>query len=75
MGRMFGLVLLLVSVWVGVEVYTRGLEGAFGGALASFAADDSPAHRAREKLSDRVESAARGAHRFAEERRDRLMSD
>jgi hypothetical protein len=34
MGRFFGLVLMLVALYVGMTLYTQGLESAFGGAFA-----------------------------------------
>ena len=34
MGRAFGLVLILVALYVGMTLYKEGVENAFGGALA-----------------------------------------
>ena len=34
MGRAFGLVMLLISLYIGMTIYTKGLEQAFGGAFA-----------------------------------------
>ena len=34
MGRLFGLVLMLISLYIGMTVYTKGIEHAFGGVLA-----------------------------------------
>jgi hypothetical protein len=34
MGRIFGLVLFLAAIYVGMTVYTEGIENAFGGAFA-----------------------------------------
>ncbi len=34
MGRAFGLVMLLVSLYIGMTVYSKGIENAFGGAFA-----------------------------------------
>lgn len=34
MGRLFGLILLVLAVWVGVEVYEKGVDHAFGGVFA-----------------------------------------
>lgn len=33
MGRVFGILFIVVAIWVGLEVYTEGVSGAFGGAL------------------------------------------
>jgi len=34
MGKAFGLVMLLVSLYIGMTIYTQGLEHALGGAFA-----------------------------------------
>lgn len=34
MGKAFGLVMLLVSLYIGMTIYTKGIEQAFGGAFA-----------------------------------------
>ena len=34
MAKVFGLIVLALGVWVGVEIYMNGVDGAFGGALA-----------------------------------------
>lgn len=34
MGRLFGILLILLGIWVGVEVYTEGTLDAFGGLFA-----------------------------------------
>ena len=36
MGRLFGIIAMLMGVWAAAEVYTKGFDAAFGGALASF---------------------------------------
>ena len=35
MGKFIGLLLTMVCIWAGLEIYNEGLHGAFGGALAS----------------------------------------
>ncbi len=34
MGKLFGLILIVLGVWVGIEVYDKGMDGAFGGVFA-----------------------------------------
>jgi hypothetical protein len=41
MARIFGVLLIVLGVWVGMEIYTKGMHDAFGGALARF---DEPIH-------------------------------
>ena len=35
-GKLLGIVLLVAAVWVGIEIYTNGTDGAFGGIFARF---------------------------------------
>ncbi len=34
MARVIGILFIVVGIWVGLEVYTEGVEGAFGGMFA-----------------------------------------
>jgi hypothetical protein len=34
MGRILGILAIVVGVWIGAEVYTKGVDGAFGGIFA-----------------------------------------
>jgi hypothetical protein len=34
MGKAFGLVLMLISLYIGMEIYTKGIEHTLGGAFA-----------------------------------------
>jgi hypothetical protein len=38
MAKLLGLILLVLAVWVGVEVFDKGVDGAFGGLFAGFSA-------------------------------------
>ncbi len=45
MGKAFGLVLMLIALWVGLEIYLKGTQGALGGIFApveSVRGDDGP---------------------------------
>ena len=35
MGRIFGILLMGLGIWVGLEIYLEGTQNAFGGAFAS----------------------------------------
>lgn len=35
MQKLMGIVLMVVGIWVGIEIYTQGIDGAFGGIFAS----------------------------------------
>ena len=60
MGMAFGLILMLIALYVGMTIYTEGIDQAFGGALATHLAPsaqsaDAPADRARRvSITDRV---------------------
>lgn len=42
MQKLFGIVVIALGVWVGMEVYTKGTHAALGGIFANFA--EVPAH-------------------------------
>jgi len=42
MGKVFGILLVVVAIWVGMTVFTEGTERAFGGLLSRFAPATSP---------------------------------
>ena len=54
MQKVFGILVIVLGVWVGMEVYTKGTHAAFGGIFASFV--DTPPHEVRsplQKIEDR----------------------
>lgn len=62
MGKAIGILLIVTAIWVGLEVYTEGVNGAFGGRLAFLGpetADQAPEeHRwAGERAADAFEAA------------------
>jgi hypothetical protein len=64
MGKAFGLVLIVVGLWVGLEVYTKGTQGAFGGLLAGESApaaeqQQAPMDALRKGLAQDVETNMR----------------
>ena len=63
MGRMIGWVLLVCAVWGAVEVYTKGLDEAFGGVLAS-----SSASPRAPSTPDRARDAFQRAYSESEQR-------
>jgi hypothetical protein len=42
MGKVFGILLVLAAIWVGVTIYNEGTENAFGGILAPVESVRSP---------------------------------
>jgi hypothetical protein len=65
MGRIFGILFIVLAVWTGVEVYTEGFGGAFGGLVArlGWAEPESPP-----PVPERAARAFEDAYRASEER-------
>ena len=65
MGKVFGILLIVVAVWVGLTIFNEGTDAAFGGLFAGSGkevADDSG-----RPLRRRVEERVRKAYREHEE--------
>ncbi len=69
MAKIFGVLLIVLGVWIGMEIYTKGMHDAFGGVFARFAepldrdraaaAHGSLAERAGIKVKNELDDAAR----------------
>lgn len=74
MGKAFGILMIVLGIYVGMELYTEGMKNAFGGILVRMGleeppAEGEPAKRPTEAVRDRVLE-----HRQADaERKQRLM--
>ncbi len=75
MGKIFGILMLVVSLWIGMEIYQNGMEGALGGRMAFLGDSDGPENVERRTVPQRAGDAARRAQQVAEERRSRLLDD
>ncbi|HME71634.1 MAG TPA: hypothetical protein VKM54_17450 [Myxococcota bacterium] len=67
MQKIFGALFILVAIWIAIEVYTKGTDGAFGGLFA----DHSRAQASVQSggaLPGRVRDRVKGAFRAHEER-------
>lgn len=65
MGKAFAILLIVVGIWVGLEVYTEGVDGAFGGHLAFLTPAASPSaspETARPWAGERAGDALHSAH-------------
>lgn len=76
MRKIIAACLLILAVWVGVEVYNEGVDGAFDGLFVdglgeSMAMFDAPANRS---TSDRTMDAFQRAYDKSEQRVDRLLA-
>jgi hypothetical protein len=70
MSRLIGIILVVLAIWAGVEVYTKGIGGAFGGILGSTL--DAPAARS---TPDRAADAFQRAYNKSQQRVDRALGD
>ena len=75
MGKIIGLLMTVVGVWIGVEIYLNGTQNAFGGALAFLDDADGGEVRDSRTVPQRAGDKARRAHQLADERRSRLLGD
>jgi len=69
MGKLVGIVMLVVSLWAVAELTTKGVDGAFGGAFAS---GDREVARP-ESVPQRAGAAVDSAHEEAADRRARML--
>ena len=67
--------MMVVSLWIGMEIYRNGMEGALGGRLAFRGDSDGPEHVEQRTVPQRAGDAARRAQQVAEDRRSRLLDD
>ena len=74
MGRIFGILLIGLGIWVGLEIYLEGTQNAFGGAFASHRAS-SEAPRDLRSTPQRAGDAVENSLALEKERRDRIMPD
>ncbi len=76
MGKMFGLVVLVTALWVGMEVYQEGVDGAFGGAFADLSdSDGEQASRDGRSVPRRAGDKVQNALDEAAVRRARLLGE
>jgi hypothetical protein len=59
--KVFGILFIVLAIWVGIEVFTKGMDGAFGGLLAghSHAQASVESGGLPSRARDRVNSAMR----------------
>ena len=76
MGKIFGILLVVVGIWLGLEVYQNGMQGAFGGAMASLggSADEQTVGNPR-SVPQRAGDAVERAHAEAEARFERMLDE
>jgi hypothetical protein len=76
MGKLFGIVVIVLAMWVGLEIYTQGVRGAFGGLLAGLDSSDEQTETADGGAP--LENLRNKVNRDNDEgwaRRERMMGD
>ncbi len=71
MSKLFGILALVLFVWIAAEVATRGVDGAFGGVFASDGAKQDD--RTAQSVPQRAGAAVERAHAEAAARREHLL--
>ncbi len=54
MQKLVGIIIIVVAIWVGIEVYTQGIDGAFGGVFATFSSGAAPEKSAQAPTENRT---------------------
>ena len=72
MGRIFGILCVVLGFWIGIEIFLKGTEHAFGGA---FAAHERPVGPPERTLPQRVGKSVRDSLAVETERRERSMPE
>ena len=76
MGKFIGLLLTMVCIWAGLEIYNEGLHGAFGGGLASLEDGEQTGGPTDTRTApQRAGAAVEDAHAAADARRTKLLGD
>lgn len=75
MGRIFGILFIVVMVWVGLEVFTEGVSGAFGGLFARIPGVEASEPAASRSTMERARGSVERSYEETEQRYDRLLGE
>jgi hypothetical protein len=76
MAKIFGILLIVLGIWAGSEIYTKGAAHAFGGALVALGFEDpAPDSSEPQSLGQRAGAKVRDANAEAEARRNRMLGE
>lgn len=70
--KIFGMVLILVALWIGITIYTEGSERAFGGIFAGLSGSEPQDLRSP---LERIEESARSARDAQLDRIERQLEE
>lgn len=78
MGKIFGILVIVAGIWVGLEVFTEGIDGAFGGLFREPAGAEEPApveRLDRRTVPQRVGDRVNSIFRADEERKHQMLGE
>jgi hypothetical protein len=75
MGKVFGVLLIVAAVWIGLELYLEGPRRAFGGAFAEYLTDGMNPAEDDLTTPQRAGASVARAHQGADERRERMLQE
>ncbi len=75
MGKIFGILFIVVGIWVGLEIYTEGTHNAFGGLFARWSGERPTAGEAVDSAARRVGRGVQSAHDEHGERFQRALGE
>jgi len=76
MGKMFGILVIIVGLWAGSEIYNKGTAHAFGGILPRLGLAEAAAQDAEpQSVGRRAGSKVGRSHADADARRERLLTE
>jgi hypothetical protein len=76
MGKAFGIAVMVVGLWVGIEIYTEGMSGAFGGFFRNFGTAEASVDPAQtDKPLDALRLGVGHDMDVAEAKRKRAMGE
>ncbi len=70
MGKVFGILLIAIAIWVGLSIYTEGTDRAFGGLLSRFT--PAPAGGPRQPTQPPLERIRQKAESARDQQVDRI---
>jgi len=75
MAKVFGILLIVVGIWLGIEVMNHGMGGAFGGLFAKLGVAEAPAPEQAATVGQRAGGAFDRAYRESEDRLTRQLGE
>ncbi len=75
MAKPLGILAILLAIWIGLEVYQEGVDGAFGGAFAFFSSTPAASLEADEEGHRPVTKRAAHAFQRAYDKSEDRVSD